>query len=598
MCFCGKDSVSVHPVGISLTKTPSPTDIPNGVSTPVLFTYVITNTGDFFPASGTLVDDNGTPGNTSDDFTVCAWGPIAKGASQSCTATLNLNLPGTDTLRSRTNKAIASGTSGGAPVKDSATATVRGHDRSISLTKTPDKNQIQDGVATPVLYTYVICNTGKFFPASGTLVDDAGTQGNTSDDVTVGSWGPLAPGACTTLTHTFTISHTTKNVAVASGASGSATVSAKDSANVPAIPCGCTLGYPFTSSNPRTSVVFNESEVLRAFDPTANCATTGGTIKMWYNDEHALTLGVRRIIVKTASGTTTTDYPLTPTPVSPIRVDNPLVGDVIASGDQRGTDPMDRPMYPALFLTDITADPNSRAGDWQFNGTGIAPTAVAGVWKGAVVTVNKTVTPNTRITTPDADPAKNNYNLGAGSDPAPAGLTNQGYGAECIWSIDSMVAHGQMIPGHVYRCQFIVHDGDQNKVGGDCGQGCTKAAIPGPSNIPKAGMKQGGNEAQSVLPAEYSLAQTYPNPFNPSTELRFNLPEASVVKLTVYNILGQEVATLVNGVVEAGFQSVTWNTENSGGKSFASGVYLYRMKATSVKSAQQFTDFKKMVLIK
>jgi hypothetical protein len=432
-------------------------------------------------------------------------------------------------------------------------------------------------------------------------VDDNGTAGNTSDDVTVGTWGPLAPGASQTLTHTFTISHTTKNVAVASGSSGSSTVTAKDSANVPAIPCGCTIGYPFSSSNPRTSVIFNESGVLRKFDPSSNCATPGSTIKMWYNDEHALTLGVRQVIVKSSSGTTTTNYPISATPATPICVQHPLVGDTISSGDQRGTDPMDRPDYPALFLTDITSNANSTSGDWQNFGTGIAPTAVCGVWKGAVVTVNKTVTPNTRTTTPDADPAKNNWVLGAGSDTPPGGfaaLTNQGYGAECIWSIDTLIAHGQMIAGHVYRCEFIVHDGDQNKAGGDCGEGCTKAAIPGPSAIAGTVTKQGEKEAQSVLPAEYALAQNYPNPFNPSTQLRFELPEASVVKLTVYNVLGQEVATLVNGVVEAGFQSVTWNTENSNGKSFASGVYLYRLKATSVKSGKQFTDFKKMVLIK
>jgi hypothetical protein len=348
-------------------------------------------------------------------------------------------------------------------------------------------------------------------------------------------------------------------------------------------------------------VIFNESTVLRAFDPSTNCATPGSTIKLWYNDEHALTLGVRRIIVKTASGTTTTDYPLTVSPATAACMSNPLVGDTIASGDQRGTDPVDRPMYPSLFLTDITADENSRAGDWQFGGTGIAPTGVCGVWKGAVVTVNKTVTPNTRTTTPDADPAKNNWVLGAGSDTPPGGfalLKNEGYGAECTWSIDALVAAGKMIPGHVYRCQFIVHDGDQNKVGGDCGQGCTKAFIPTPTNVAGTVLRKNGEETQNVLPVQYALQQNYPNPFNPSTELRFDLPEPSVVKLTVYNILGQEVATLVNGVVEAGFQSVEWNTGNTSGKSFASGVYLYRMKATSLKSGKQFTDFRKMVLIK
>ncbi len=174
-------------------------------------------------------------------------------------------------------------------------------------------------------------------------------------------------------------------------------------------------------------------------------------------------------------------------------------------------------------------------------------------------------------------------------------MADEGYGAEAVWDATLL----GLTPGRTYRVEFIVHDGDQNKAGGDCGEGCTKAFIPAsPSAISKAGLRQDGKETQKVLPAEYSLRQNYPNPFNPSTELRFELPEASVVKLTVYNILGQEVATLVNGVVEAGFQSVVWNTENSNGKSFASGVYLYRLKATSVSSGRQFADFKKMVLIK
>jgi len=69
-----------------------------------------------------------------------------------------------------------------------------------------------------------------------------------------------------------------------------------------------TCGYPFKSSNPRTYVSFNESEVLRAFSPqqTVN-ATSGLAIKLWYNDENALTLGVRRVLVKTKTGVTTTE---------------------------------------------------------------------------------------------------------------------------------------------------------------------------------------------------------------------------------------------------------------------------------------------------
>src|SRR6185503_5024337 len=69
-------------------------------------------------------------------------------------------------------------------------------------------------------------------------------------------------------------------------------------------------GYPYASSNPRTSVVFNESEVLRGILPSGGVPLA--SIRLFYNDEHALTLGVRNVTVQSASGDTSTDYPVTP----------------------------------------------------------------------------------------------------------------------------------------------------------------------------------------------------------------------------------------------------------------------------------------------
>ncbi len=94
-----------------------------------------------------------------------------------------------------------------------------------------------------------------------------------------------------------------------------------------------------------------------------------------------------------------------------------------------------------------------------------------GTWKGAVRTVDKTQTPPVITVTPDADPAKNSFNLDGG-DPAPTGVITQGYGAEIAWDVDTLVADGILQSGRVYRVQFMVHDGDQNKVGGDTGEGC------------------------------------------------------------------------------------------------------------------------------
>src|SRR5207249_7059203 len=182
------------------------------------------------------------------------------------------------------------------------------------------------------------------------------------------------------------------------------------------------VGYPDNSNPPRSQVIFDESEVLRTYDPGPTaCASANASIKRWYNDEHAVTLGVRRVIVKTSAGTTTTDYPITPTPSSATCVLNPLVGTTASSGDQTGNDTAaggGRPTWPALFITDLTVNgASSRAGDWQQGGTGVPPHKICGTWKGAVRTVDKTHTPNIVTVKPDADPAKNDWNLGGGDTP-------------------------------------------------------------------------------------------------------------------------------------------------------------------------------------
>jgi uncharacterized repeat protein (TIGR01451 family) len=247
----------------------------------------------------------------------------------------------------------------------------------------------------------------------------------------------------------------------------------------PSLPA-CTPAYPFTSGNPNTSVVFSESDVLEdavwGFT-NGGCAPT--QIRVFYSDEHALSLGVRQVVVKTASGTTTTNYPIAATPSSPSSVQSPAVGSTIGSGDQAGADVSGRPLFPALFITDTTANPNSTAGDWQNGGTAIPPTAVFGVWKGAVRTVDHTTSPATVTVTPDADPPKNNWNLGAGADPVPAGLANEGYGAEVRWDLSQL----GLLPGHSYRFYFMVHDGDQNKTGGDAGQACETLCLDANGNV-------------------------------------------------------------------------------------------------------------------
>lgn len=101
------------------------------------------------------------------------------------------------------------------------------------------------------------------------------------------------------------------------------------------------------------------------------------------------------------------------------------------------------------------------------------------------------------------------------------------------------------------------------------------------------------------LPKVYQLHNNYPNPFNPSTVISYDLPNQSKVVLRVYSLLGQEVATLVDGVQEAGYYHMTWGAQQNGGKSLASGVYLFRISAQSTgKAGQAFVQVRKMLLIK
>lgn len=88
-------------------------------------------------------------------------------------------------------------------------------------------------------------------------------------------------------------------------------------------------------------------------------------------------------------------------------------------------------------------------------------------------------------------------------------------------------------------------------------------------------------------PTEFSLEQNYPNPFNPETKINFSLPVSGNVKLSVYNLLGQEVATLVNGFKQAGSHTVNFEA-----KGLQSGMYFYKLETAS------FTQTRKMTLLK
>jgi hypothetical protein len=99
-------------------------------------------------------------------------------------------------------------------------------------------------------------------------------------------------------------------------------------------------------------------------------------------------------------------------------------------------------------------------------------------------------------------------------------------------------------------------------------------------------------ESESVLPLRFALEQNVPNPFNPTTEIRFALPRDQAVTVTIYNVLGRMVRTLDLGDVPAGYRSVTWDGKTGGGKAAGSGIYFYRL------TTPEFQEVKKMLLLK
>lgn len=99
------------------------------------------------------------------------------------------------------------------------------------------------------------------------------------------------------------------------------------------------------------------------------------------------------------------------------------------------------------------------------------------------------------------------------------------------------------------------------------------------------------------VPAKYALSQNFPNPFNPQTMIQYQLPEASRVTLTIYNLFGQEVRTLVAGQREAGYHAEIWDGRDDFGKRVASGVYFYRLSAEpNLTQPNGFQFTRKMVL--
>jgi hypothetical protein len=172
---------------------------------------------------------------------------------------------------------------------------------------------------------------------------------------------------------------------------------------------------------------------------------------------------------------------------------------------------------------------------------------------------------------------------------------------------DPVTGKGWVSPS--YDCTFTLSSGPFTFAAGDTQEVVVAATIAmGADRISSVtALKSAASQLRSsyrqilaespppVVPTSFSLSQNYPNPFNPSTTIRFELAQRSAVKLKVFNVLGQLVATLVDEQKNAGFYLVDWNAQGA-----PSGMYLYQLQASDASkgSTRSFVQTKKMILMK
>ena len=97
---------------------------------------------------------------------------------------------------------------------------------------------------------------------------------------------------------------------------------------------------------------------------------------------------------------------------------------------------------------------------------------------------------------------------------------------------------------------------------------------------------------ENMVPAVFVLHQKYPNPFNPTTQIKYDIAEDSFVSITIYDVMGRNIRTLMNLNQTVGYHSIQWDAKNDMGEGVSAGMYIY------VIQAGEFRATKKMVLLK
>jgi len=146
-------------------------------------------------------------------------------------------------------------------------------------------------------------------------------------------------------------------------------------------------------------------------------------------------------------------------------------------------------------------------------------------------------------------------------------------GTSTVWTQEAVSSIGNVVSVHA---EF--RDADKTLVIGTHGRGAFQTQVLTPISV---------QPISTEVPKGFSLSQNYPNPFNPSTNIKFEISKNSNVSLKIYDMLGKEVATLVNENLGAGTYNSVWNASG-----FSSGIYFYKIKAGS------YTEVRKMILVK
>ncbi|WP_457652289.1 FlgD immunoglobulin-like domain containing protein, partial [Rhodocaloribacter sp.] len=588
----------------AVTKTVDQATV--GVGTDVTFTLTITNNGpddlsefgvdagievtDLLPAGLAFVSATPSEGAYDDVTGLWSVGALANGASATLEITTTVNTTGTVTNTAALTASSIPDTNG---ANDSVDAAVESQAADLAVTKVVDNAAVD--VGTDVTFTVTLTNNGPndvtgaavtdLLPAGLAFVSATPSQG-AYDDVT-GLWsvGALANGASATLEITTTV-NTTGTVTNTAAVTASDLPDADDA---------------------------NDGD---SADVTGSAATADLAVTKTVDNASA---GVGENVVFTV--TLTNNGPADATGVA--------VTDLLPAG-----------------LAFVSATPSQGAYDdvtglWSVGA--LANGASATLEITATVTVTETVTNTAAVTASDLpDPNQDNdsdsavvdkcANVDPGDLPFWDGtITSNGDGTGSIPLEAPLGLKGiELVDFNNLVLDDVQDGGGTSLVGADqfeCtainSDGCLTFAWTGAdadapvsvSLVIRAPAVAGSSfflhitdccdhtlrvDPQFSLyetsidetPQTFALEQNYPNPFNPQTRIVFALPEASSVRLTVYDVLGREVVTLAAGRREAGRYAVTWNGRNAAGSAVPSGVYLYRIEAGSFVETRQMTLLK------